>query len=184
VRVEISRTRTLRLAAAGAVALGLGMLAACAPEPAPTPTPTAAFASEEEAFAAAEEVYREFTDRMNRVDISDPRTFEPLYELTSGTFEANDRESYSAMHAEGYVMTGKTRLLTFQGVSTEPPFEVVVANVCLDVSDVSVVNSDGVSQVSPDRGDISAVEITFQRDGADLLINAAKRNDPATCESS
>src|SRR5690606_26029635 len=48
-----------------ALVLAAVSLSACAPTPTPTPTPTAAFASEEEAFAAAEEVYRAYNDAGN-----------------------------------------------------------------------------------------------------------------------
>ncbi|HOQ22628.1 MAG TPA: hypothetical protein PLN62_09415, partial [Microbacterium sp.] len=64
--------------AVGAALLALALVTGCAPEPAPTPTPTG-FASDDEAFAAAEATYRAYVDALNAVDLSDPATFEPVY---------------------------------------------------------------------------------------------------------
>jgi hypothetical protein len=67
--------RERRFAAAATLALALALTTACAPDPAPTPSPTG-FASQEEAFAAAEATYRAYVDALNAVDLSDPATFE------------------------------------------------------------------------------------------------------------
>ncbi|MET0860918.1 MAG: hypothetical protein ABW091_07810, partial [Microbacterium sp.] len=69
-----------------ALVLASAALSGCTPQPAPTPTPTG-FATEDEAFAAAEETYRAYVDALNQVDLSDPETFEPVYAWTTG--EAN-----------------------------------------------------------------------------------------------
>ncbi|MFF5627217.1 hypothetical protein ACFY5A_17770 [Microbacterium sp. NPDC012755] len=177
----LQRTAAHSLSGLGALALIAGAVAGCAPTPTPTPTPTAAFASEEEAFAKAEEVYRAFNARLNEVDLSDTRTFEPLFELSSGSFEAADREAYSTMHADGFIMSGETRVLSFDGVRSKPPFTTVVANVCLDVSSVSIVDSSGVSQVSSDRPSTYALEITFvsEKNHSLSIDSAAEREDVA-----
>ena len=48
-------------------------VSACTPEPAPTPTPTG-FASEDEAFRAAEETYRAYVDALNaRLELAESR---------------------------------------------------------------------------------------------------------------
>jgi ABC-type oligopeptide transport system substrate-binding subunit len=57
--------------AAATLALALALTTACAPDPAPTPSPTG-FASQEEAFAAAEATYRAYVDALNAVDLADP----------------------------------------------------------------------------------------------------------------
>ncbi|MCB8044373.1 hypothetical protein JM654_09380 [Microbacterium oxydans] len=75
--------------------LGVMVLAGCTPSPAPTPTPTAVFASEEEAFAAAEETFTEYVLALNEIDTSDPTTFERLFELSSGECrESRSREFF------------------------------------------------------------------------------------------
>ncbi|MGO2518551.1 MAG: hypothetical protein ACTH8F_00360 [Microbacterium sp.] len=161
------------------------MLSACTPAPEPDPTPTAAFASEAEAFAAAEETYRAFTVALNEIDVSDPATFERLYALSSGSFEASDRETYSKMHAERYIVTGDTEVISFSGKSSAFPFESVVADLCIDVSAVEVTDSTGVSQVNPERPDVYALEVTFIMDSShQLMIDSARKIEDESCASS
>ncbi len=156
-------------------------LAGCAPTPAPTPTPTAAFASEEEAFAAAEATYRAFTARLNEVDLADPATFEPLFKLSSGEFEAADRKAYSTMHAEGFSIDGDTSIVSFEGTKAAAPFHTVVARVCLDVSAVTVTDADGLSRVDSSRPDIYALDIVFTAEEASFTIDSASVNEEAKC---
>ncbi len=77
---------TLSLALVIAVATG------CRPEPEPSPSGPA-FATEAEAFAAAEETYRAYVDALNQVDLSDPETFEAVYAWTTGDANANERRT-------------------------------------------------------------------------------------------
>ncbi len=156
-------------------------LSACTPAPEPTPTPTAAFASEEEAFAAAEEVYRAYLAASSQIDTRDPKTFEPVFELTTGGVNKSDRESFSTMNAEKLDISGTTDLLTFEGTRAEPPYDEVGAQVCLDVSDVTVRDEDGNSRVSPDRPDVYALSLTFSADGDRLLLSSSKKSDDASC---
>lgn len=94
--------RLARVALLGA--LLAGALTACTPEPEPTPTPP--FATEAEAFAAAEATYRAYVDALNAVDLSDPATFEDVYAWTTGELNANDRRGLTNYHAEGVVEVG------------------------------------------------------------------------------
>ena len=158
------------------------MLAGCAPTPEPTPTPTAAFASEEEAFAAAEETFSEYVRALNAVDASDPATFEELFDLSSGSVEKADRENFSAMHAEGKVIEGDTRVFSFSGVHSAAPFDKVTATLCLDVSQVAILNPDGSSAVSPNRPDVYGLEVTFvTSDSVGLLVDSATSEDDVQC---
>lgn len=161
--------------------IGVSMLSGCAPAPESTPTPSPAFSSEEEAFAAAESTYREFTRRLNEVDTSDPATFEPLYELSTGDFEESDRRAYSAMHAEGIKVKGETRILSFRGTESSPPFESVRAVVCVDVSDVEVIDSNGVSRVAPDRPNQYVLSMTFVSERGRYAISSAQVESEAAC---
>lgn len=158
-------------------------LSACTPTPEPTPTPTAAFASEEEAFAAAEEVYRAYNDALNAVDTSDPVTFEPVFALSSGDFEAADRKSFSELHAENYELRGETRMILFEGVKAEKGLSKVTALVCLDVSDSGVVDENGASVVPADRPDINALRVIFMVSDGELLIDRADRDEASSCVS-
>lgn len=163
------------------LAVGVSMLSGCTPTAEPTPTPSPAFSSEEEAFAAAEATYREFTRRLNEVDTSDPATFEPLYELSTGDFEKADRKAYSAMHAEGIKVEGETRILSFAAVESDATHNAVAAVVCLDVSDVEVTDSNGVSQVAPGRPDVYALRVNFVNERGIYVIGSAQGESETEC---
>ncbi len=150
----------------GLVALLLvgAMATGCSGQPAPEPsTPSApAFASDEEAFAAAEATYRAYVEALNAVDLSDPATFEPVFAWTTGEANSTERESASEMHANGWIVGGATRLLSFEPRDVDPADESrVVAIACTDVSDVTLVDSSGQSVVPPDRPDRYAIRVTF-----------------------
>ncbi|WP_243225988.1 hypothetical protein [Microbacterium sp. CIAB417] len=179
--MTFSRIGRLRLTAACLVVLAAGSLAACAPEPEPTPTPTAAFSSEEEAFAAAEEVYRAYLDAFNQVDLQDPATFEALNQYTTGQYQADEREQLSEMHAEGYTRTGAIELLTFSGHSLEE--SEIVARSCEDVTNLSILDSQGQSIVAADRPDQYALDITFTISGKDdsVRITNSEAVEDSSC---
>lgn len=158
------------------------MLAGCAPTPEPTPTPTAAFASEEEAFAAAEETYRAYTDALNAIDPKNPETFERTYEFSGGGFQSADRENFSTMHAEGYVIDGDALVTRFVGKEVDESLDRVVAVICVDVSNVTIHDSTGASVVNPNRPDVYEIEVTFKRDTDRLRIDSADRIEGTTCE--
>ncbi|MGX1793914.1 hypothetical protein ACWIDW_13330 [Microbacterium sp. NPDC055312] len=167
-----------------AAGLLIGMLSACTPEPKPTPKPTktAAFATDEEAYAAAEETYRAYTDAMNAVDLADPATFNALYRHSIGDFQAADRRTYSALHAEGLRMTGEVRLASFEGTGFDPEEAKASAHVCVDVSDSDVVDGAGQSQVAPDRPSMNSLTVEFRAKGDTMLIARADRDETRSCE--
>lgn len=181
--MTLQRTAPRTIAGISTLLLTVGVLSACTPESEPTPTPTAAFASEEEAFAAAEEVYRAYIDASNAVDVSDPETFEPLFELSSGDFEAADRKSLSELHAESYSITGTVAMAHFAGVASTYPFEVVTASVCVDVSESDVLDSSGNSVVPASRPHVNPLRVTFKQSDGSLLIDHADREEDANCSN-
>ncbi|WP_439593126.1 hypothetical protein [Microbacterium sp.] len=173
-----------RMLSATAVVLSvvLGASGCAAASPVAVPTETPAFATDEEAFAAAEQTYRAYVDALNQVDLSDPATFEPVYALTTGEANAGSREEFSQMHAEGLTVAGSTSidLIDLHG---ERPIEV---DVCLRVSDVTLTNPSGKSVVAPDRPDVQMMRVRFApgdtRTG--LLIDLfTGRRDGQACES-
>ncbi|TDN93151.1 hypothetical protein [Microbacterium sp. BK668] len=144
-----------------AFALAVAVATGCSPQPAPEPTP--AFTSEEEAFAAAEATYRAYVDALNQVDLSDPETFEPVYAWTTGEANAGERRSLSRMHADGWVVSGETKItaITQKEYNPDPP-EVALA-VCTDVSGVDVRDASGASQVGADRPAIQSAVVALDR---------------------
>ncbi|MCA1305740.1 hypothetical protein LC082_02355 [Microbacterium esteraromaticum] len=139
--------------------LALAMLAGCSPQPEPTPTETPLFASEEAAFAAAEETYQAYIAAGNAVDLGAPESFESVFNWLSDAALASAKKSYSTMHAEGLVLEGTTTFDSFD-LKTHTSDE-VVAELCADVSDVAVRSSDGESLVPADRIDRQHVEVRF-----------------------
>lgn len=184
-RGPVTRPRTAPARAAAALVasalLALLALTGCSPDAAPSPTPSPLFASEDEAFAAAEATYRELIALSNEVDTSDPRTFEPLFELSSGDFEASDRKAYSTMHADGISIAGDNKVISFAGLSSAPPYTTVEARACLDVSEVNVTDADGNSVVDPSRPDVYGLRLTFVAEGAQYTVNEAHPETEATC---
>lgn len=175
-----------RLVTAAALALVALTTSGCLPQPDPEPSPTPAFASEDEAFAAAEETYRAYVDALNQVDLSDPETFEDVYAWTTGDANAGARESFSQMHADGWTVTGKSSFDNFTGqvFNADEEDGVVTAVVCLDVSDVDVLNESGKSVVPEDRRDRQPAELTFVSgtNSTGLLISASTATDDSTCD--
>ncbi|TDL43243.1 hypothetical protein E2R54_08345 [Microbacterium oleivorans] len=151
--------RTAALLAATVLAAALS---ACAPTASPTPSPTATgFASEEEAFAAAEATYRAYVDALNEVDLSDPATFEPVYALLSGEALDSEKRTLTQMHSDGWAVSGDTTLpAIFKG---EGLGELVV---CQNVSEVDVRDAEGTSQVAADRPDVFALEVRVAFDAS------------------
>ncbi|MFJ3471403.1 hypothetical protein ACIPJ1_00550 [Microbacterium maritypicum] len=147
-----------RLGALTMVAVAV-TLAGCAPTPAPTPTPTAAFASEEEAFAAAEATFRQYTAATNATDLADPSSFALVFEWLLADALSAARENYSKFHAAGITRRGASTFDTFTPVTYSEA--VVTAYVCLDIAEVELFNVDGTSAVPPDRPSRQALEVSF-----------------------
>lgn len=177
------RTRVPSAAIAGLLAVAL---AGCTPSSPPEPTPTPAFASDDEAFAAAEATYRAYVDALNQVDLSDPRTFEAVYDWTTGEANAGARTTFTEMHADGWVVVGTTTLRSMERSDQQFDPNSVGLDICLDVSEVSVFDSYGDSVVAADRRDLQPMLIRF--DPADTSTGLAiamidGREDGAPCGS-
>jgi hypothetical protein len=163
------------------------VLAGCTtPEPV-EPTPTPAFSSEEEAFAAAEETYRAYVDALNQVDLSDPKTFEAVFDITTGTANSEFRKSLSSMHADGMTVSGETSAPLVDALDpTADESSTVQLAVCLDVSRVEVTDSSGVSAVDPNRVDVQSLLITMssapESEFGWLIAEIDGREGEPTCE--
>lgn len=155
-------TTLLRAGSAlAATGLLIGMLSACTPEakPAPKPTKTATFATDEEAFAAAEETYRAYVEAVNASDLDDSKTFEPVYDLLTGTALKVEREGITKYQAADVTRTGNSAFDRFTPVETSGG--TVTANLCIDVSAVHLAHPDGSSALPPDRLTRDGREVTF-----------------------
>ncbi|REJ04675.1 hypothetical protein DY023_14710 [Microbacterium bovistercoris] len=139
--------------------LALGLLAGCTPAPEPKPTKTAAFASDEEAFAAAEETYEAYIGALNQTDLADTDTFGPVFTLLRNPALASEKKGLSTYHAEHLTRTGDSSFTSFTPLSFDG--EKVLANLCLDVSAVEMTRESGESIVPDDRLNVKPLEVTF-----------------------
>jgi hypothetical protein len=154
----------------------------CSPAPEPEPTPTPAFASEEEAFAAAEETYRAYIDASNAVDLQDPNTFEAIDAFTTGKYQADERKTLSEMHAEGYLSSGSIVVESFTG-SLLRADQSVRASACNDVSQTALTDRDGASLVAPDRPARYALSLEFIMVDGSLRITNSEVGESGTCSA-
>jgi hypothetical protein len=177
--VAVTSTRTIA-ALALLVALLTGTVTGCTPEPEPSATPEPPFASDEEAFAAAEEAYRAYIDAVNQVDLSDPKTFEPLLEFSAEGYAAREREDLSQMHAEGYVQTGDIVLVWFRGGSVDGNGS-VTARSCENLSGTSINDAEGNSLVDPARPPSLALDVKFMFTRENLKIVSAEPVEDPSC---
>lgn len=150
-------------AAAAVVALVIVAATGCTSPPSPTSTPTPTFTSADQAYAAAEKTYRAYVDALNEVDLRDPKTFEAVYAWTTGEALEGAKKSFTEMHSKGWKVSG---LSTYDNLKLKSLDEVkhvftLMATVCLDVTDISVVDKDGGSVVPSDRLDRQPVLVTF-----------------------
>lgn len=158
--------RPLRLLAA--IAAAPLALAGCVPgsEPAPTPSPTpaatAVFASEEEALAAAEEVYAAFLATYDQVLQDGGEDPERLREhMTEETF-GQELPSIEVFRENGYRAVGQSSFdLQLQGYRTSGSVSVYV---CEDISGTDILDESGASIVSSPRTEVLPYEVSLAGD--------------------
>ena len=160
------------------------LMSGCAADPSVEPTPTPTFANDDEAFAAAEATYRAYVDALNQVDLADPATFEEVYAWTTGEANADARELFSKMHASGETVSGDSVVKAFEPNGVGENGEALTADVCVDVADVDVRDSNGVSVVAPDRVDVQVMRLAFLPSGTVTGLAIASitgRNNGLSC---
>ncbi|GAA1248935.1 hypothetical protein JOF42_002915 [Microbacterium phyllosphaerae] len=161
--------------------LGTAQLVGCAPEPAPAPSPTPAFASEEEAFAAAEEVYRAYNDagnaRIRGEQEPDPQSF------LEGVALEGDIEGQGLLREWGFHASGEATIMSFVGreASVDDPIAEVTGYVCIDVSKLRVISRTGLDVTPPDRGDVVSQVVQFAGDSEHLMITRESSADEGSC---
>jgi hypothetical protein len=175
-----------RIAVILALATVVGLSAGCQPEPAPAPT-APVFASEDAAFAAAEETYRAYVDALNQVDLSDPETFEAVYAWTTGDFNADERKTLSTMHANDWTLSGSSVVSRVDYLDMNDQFAKVALGSCVDVSSIRLLDADGASQVSPDRPDVQTTRVDLVASKSSptgyLIVEVAGHELDPPCQS-
>ena len=141
-------------------------LSACAPPaPEPSPTPTG-FASEEEAFAAAEETYRAYVDAANAAR-EEEADFDASGYLT-GQALIDEEAAADSLEASGRLLKGPTRINSFEGDWWGP--REVSAYACLNLESVKVLDSSGEDVTPPDRATEGLFEVRFRTDASGTRV--------------
>lgn len=163
------------------LALAATTMSGCAPEPQPSPTPTPAFASEEEAFAAAEEVYRAYIDAVNAENRGEPGA--SPQDFLTGTLLDADLASRRDLEASGVHIEGPTEILNFLGATSdiETSAPRLVATVCLDISKSRAIDASGQDVTAAGRSDIYGMSVTFIGTEDALLISEYEILTNAKC---
>jgi hypothetical protein len=142
----------------GIVALSIS---ACAP-PLPEPTPSATvsgFASEEEAFRAAEATYRAYIDALNEVDLDPTSEIDPLRYL-AGPALAAERSGRATFDELGVHLRGPMKVVSVsRGTS-----DLVTARltVCVDVARARLLDDSGKDVTPRERGVLVGLDITVE----------------------
>jgi hypothetical protein len=136
------------------------------PEPAPTVTPV--FASEEEALAAAEELYGRYLKIANRIGHGGWKDTSGYADVARGEALEDELASATEYSAKKLKQRGDFTFdsMTLQQLRNNGQSGVeIVVYVCLDVSKVDVVDPSGHSAVSPER--LNRQPLELQIDDAD-----------------
>ena len=168
---------------AASLALVAAVLSGCSDSAPPEqPTPAPLFASDEEAFAAAEATYRAYVAASNRIDLDDPKTFEPVFDLTGGSLNALDRKTLSEMHAGGYRTAGQMIVDRVLPRDVSLLRADVRLNVCLYVGEALLYDANGTSAVDPARDPFQALVVSFSPgpgDTAEMVAVEIQPNEEA-----
>ncbi|WP_460817716.1 hypothetical protein [Microbacterium petrolearium] len=161
-----------------ALLLGIALaVAGCAATPEPEPTPTG-FASEEEAFAAAEETYRAYVEATNRAKPDDPASAELIYEWVADDALSASREEFTTAAAEKWTRSGTAVVDQIAPNDASDDLREVTLDVCVDVSDVDVVDENGESLVPADRPDVQSVRVELRASNETRTGLAISRMSP------
>ncbi|WP_230113754.1 hypothetical protein [Microbacterium oxydans] len=153
-------------------------LLGCSPTPAPTPSPTPAFASEEEAFAAAEETYRAYVNTVNLERQS--RATERSTGFLTGDLLSSEVEAQNKLAASGTHLEGDTQVTSFSGLSSGTDGS-IEANACLDISSVRAIDTNGQDVTAAGRSDVYAVRLRFVGGFGSLLISSYAVDPGVAC---
>lgn len=166
-----------RVAVVGIVLAGMLALGGCDGSPAPAAS-TPPFASEEEAFAAAEETYRAYVDALNARRHDSSASPSPADFLTAAALEA-DLSAQEQLRENGIRIAGDTRVDAFEGRSWDGTAGTSL--VCLDATDTQVLNDEGVDVTPPDRELRSTLRIGFVLSAPRVLISSTESAGESIC---
>ena len=151
----------------------------CAAEPAPAPSATG-FASEEEAFAAAEETYRAYVDALNHRR-ADPNALPSPTDFLVSDALSVDISTKNEMEREGLTIVGETHIVEMTRIDDQQESSTIWLAVCLDSSATAVVNSRGDDVTPDDRPTLTAVDVHFAHTPDALVISSSTTRTVGHC---
>ena len=143
-------------------------------------SPTAAFASEEEALAAAVAVYDHFTRTSDLIAQEGGRDADRLSMTASGPLLEQSVEGFGRWLDQGWRQIGSRSFhdATLQQLSKDG----VVIYLCEDISQVDVVDANGTSVVDANRSDSNYLQVGFETaDDGLLRVSSRDRWDARSC---
>ena len=150
----------------GAVVVAVALATGCTPEPAPSPTPTG-FASDAEAFAAAEATYRAYIDAVNaRRD--DASSLPAPSDFLTGDAFSDEIETDQLLEDRGWHIVGHTTVSSV--IPDSRSGADIMMSFCLDASDTAVRDVDDNDVTPTDRAQVLGVDVTITAVGSALLI--------------
>lgn len=168
----------------GLVALLLvgAMVTGCSGQPAPEPsTPSApTFASDEEAFAAAEETYRAYVDAVNARREDPHSTPNPTSFLVGDAF-ADELGFQRELEESGLSIDGPTQVVRISPTDTSASSSRISILVCLDSSKTRLVDATGGNVTPADRPDQVGAAVSLVLSGTRLLIERSESAQEQVC---
>jgi hypothetical protein len=169
---ERGASSTLRWAGGCLATAAALTLTGCVPtsaEPAVTPSASASasapvFASDEEALAAARSTYERFVSTIDTVVAEKGQRPERIDEFAVPTLAEEEKQGVQEFVKNGFEISGRslvTNAILQSRTENAGGTNVVTLYVCVDISDVDVMDRSGNSAVESTRPDRTAFEVTF-----------------------
>ena len=154
----------------GSLAIVVGALSACATEPEPEPAWT-----EEEAYAAAEETFRAFSNAAYDLEAS-------TLDYVTGDMVELERDAEQAAAAAQLEIRGEVEVLNFEPLSFDAVGDSVAlsATACIDSSRVEL-KSEGEDWKQPRERPVYGVEVSFTSVRGELLIDDFSDSEDVKC---
>jgi hypothetical protein len=153
------------------------------PDPLPSSTPV--FESDEEALAAAEEAYGAYQTQEDLISGGEVSP-ESIDNFATGAALESAKTGFANYATLGYRSVGSTGFEITELQQYSPYIAdglgIVTAYLCMDLSNLDVVDSGGNSVVSSGRPNFQAFELSFDLvDGSLLLSNRVPWNGEGVC---
>jgi len=165
------RVSLLALAALAAFALSGCFAATPVEPPAPTASATPVFASEKEALAAATEAYAAYLAVSDQVGNDGGSGVDRLATFLSVQYFDEQERSYLALQSEGLRTSGRTTFEPpiLQSVERIDRVAVISLYVCVDVTNVRIIDQAGADVTSAERPNRYPLVVELEATKADEL---------------